>query len=72
MENFIDKTLDSLFGGNNSTLLAANFIFSSILIIIGLVLIKSRKNSQKKGAIGSILVIIGLAVAIFNLIRIVF
>ncbi|MDZ5609452.1 hypothetical protein U2I54_20890 [Bacillus pseudomycoides] len=72
MENFIDKTLNSLFGGNNSTLLAANFIFSSILIIIGLVLIKSRKNSQKKGAIGSILVIIGLAVAIFNLIRIVF
>lgn len=52
MENFIDKTLDVLLGGNNSTLLAANLIFNVIfgitLIIVGLVLIKIRKNRQKK------------------------
>ncbi|MDM5155944.1 hypothetical protein QUF88_19740 [Bacillus sp. DX1.1] len=76
MENFIDKTLDVLLGGNNSTLLAANLIFNVIfgitLIIVGLVLIKIRKNRQKKGTIGSILVVIGLVAAVFNLIRIVF
>ncbi|KEK25055.1 hypothetical protein [Bacillus gaemokensis] len=70
MESSIDKTLDFLFGGNNSTLLVANFIFSIILIIIGLVLIKSRKNNQKS-TIGSTLVVIGLAVTVFNLVRIV-
>ncbi|MEI4830699.1 hypothetical protein WAX78_14690 [Bacillus sp. FJAT-53711] len=67
MENFIDKKLDDFFGGGNSTLLGANILFSIILIIIGMVLIKNRK----KATFGSTLIVIGLAIGVFNLIRIV-
>ncbi|CAI8702872.1 MULTISPECIES: hypothetical protein [Bacillus] len=79
MENFIDQKLDdlfdgtgySLFGGNSSTILGANIVFSIILILIGTVLIKNRKNSNKKSSIGSMLLVFGLVMVVFNLIRIV-
>ncbi|MFD3445918.1 hypothetical protein ACFDTO_15100 [Microbacteriaceae bacterium 4G12] len=69
MENFIDTKLEALLGGYHSTLLGANILLSIALIIIGLVLSKGRKGSEKKATIGPILVFLGLVLTVFNVVR---
>lgn len=58
MEFSIDKILDNIFGGISSQLFIVNIIFSIILIVGGIYLLRD-KSSKVKQTIGLICIVIG-------------
>ncbi|MGX7244272.1 hypothetical protein ACWOC1_05425 [Enterococcus quebecensis] len=73
MEKFVDRTLEKIFEGHNtslfgsqiSVLLIINIIFSAALIAVGLLL---KKYPEKKFWSNSLLIIGGLII-VFNILR---